>query len=96
MKIVNIQLSKWLGTNPERWLSYMVNNNPQGVIDYLQSNGAVITDTNQNGTIETDELFAALKQFATVQFGSVAAFVKASANYINHNYRAPRRWNLYK
>lgn len=94
--ITNTRLKNWLGNDADRWLSYMVNNNPSGVIGYLQSNGAVITDTNANGTIESDELYAALRKYALQKFGSVRAFVNASANFISHNFQAPRRWNLYK
>lgn len=91
-----MQLKQWLGNNADRWLSYMVNNNPRGVLTYLQSKGATIQDTNANGSFETDELYAALRTYAIAHFGSVKAFVNASAPFIAHNYDAPRRWNLYK
>ena len=96
--VYNTATADWMMKSPRNRLSYMVNNNPNGVIAFLQARGAAIVDVNHDGTIQTDELYAALIAYAVAKYGGlnpIQSFLDDAGNFIPHNDNAPRKWNIY-
>jgi len=96
--ITNKITADWLTKSPRNRLSYLVNNNPNAVIAFLQLKGAVIADLNHDGTISTDELFSAIETYVKAQYGGLNAiqkFLDEAGRSIPHNDNAPRKWNIY-
>lgn len=92
----NKRLAAWLAGNVSHRLSYLVNNNPNGVIQWLANHGATVQDVNQDGSITTNELYAALVTYANANHGGVDAFLQKAGAEIKHNDNAPAEWNLLK
>lgn len=92
---VNLPTAKWIAQSPYNRLSYLCNNNPQGVINWLVSKGVVVNDVNHDGIISAEEIYHALKDFIKPAFGSFDNFFAVTRNEIAHNDNAPSVWNIY-
>lgn len=95
-RVQNTQLAQWLGTNQDRWLSYMLNNNFQSVLDYIHARPDINMelDANHDGQISKEEVYKdIITYFKGNAFHEFFADLKKS---FVHNDHAPAKWNLLK
>lgn len=95
-QVLNQRLAAWIAESSLNRLSYIVNNNPNGVMEFLRKSGVAIRDINSDGVITVDELYAALTIYAQTKYGSIQKLANHIGDYVLHNDYATSKWNIYK